>query len=46
MLFSENDINFQNISDLKFEELCFDLLLKVGFHGLIWRQGGLIVVGI
>lgn len=40
MYFSEEDYNFKEISSLKFEELCFDLLLKMGFYNLTWRKGG------
>jgi hypothetical protein len=40
MTFDEHDIVFEKLSGLEFEELCFDLLLRLGFHNLIWRQGG------
>jgi Restriction endonuclease len=40
MTFDEQDIVFEKLSGLEFEELCFDLLLRLGFHSLIWRQGG------
>ena len=40
MIFTEESIDFTKISSKDFEELCFDLLLKFGFEGLIWRQGG------
>ena len=40
MLFDESDIDFEKINPTEFEELCFDLLLKLGFHSLTWRQGG------
>ena len=39
MIYNEQDIDFQTISDRRFEELCFDLLLRLGFTGLTWRQG-------
>ena len=40
MIYNEQDIDFQTITDRRFEELCFDLLLRLGFKGLTWRQGG------
>ncbi len=35
-----DDINFIMLSPTHFEELCFDLLMELGFRKLIWRQGG------
>ncbi len=40
MNISEKDIDFQSLLDKQFEELCFDLLWRLGYKGLIWRQGG------
>jgi len=40
MLFDEDDINFAVLSSDRFEELCFDLLLRYGFQNLVWRRGG------
>jgi len=40
MIYSEHDIDFLALSSKRFEELCFDLLLRLGFKGLTWRQGG------
>ncbi|MEE4576706.1 restriction endonuclease [Paenibacillus polymyxa] len=40
MLFKEEDIQFERITPRKFEELCFDILLRMGYQSLIWRQGG------
>ena len=40
MIFEEHDIDFSKLNEKKFEELCFDLLLRLDFRGLIWRQGG------
>jgi DNA-binding TFAR19-related protein (PDSD5 family) len=40
MKFSEDDIDFLSLSDEKFEEMCFELLLQIGYERLIWRQGG------
>lgn len=40
MLYTERDIDFKRITPLQFEELCFDLLLRFGYKGLTWRQGG------
>jgi len=40
MIFSDQDIDFLKLTDRQFEELCFDLLLKLGYEGLVWRQGG------
>ncbi|WP_430409817.1 restriction endonuclease [Kordia sp.] len=36
----EEYIDFKKITFDKFEELCFELLLKHGFSKLIWRKGG------
>lgn len=35
-----DDIDFKRLSPTQFEELCFDLLMELGFRKLIWRQGG------
>ena len=40
MPFTEDDIDFSKLTGRKFEELCLDLLNRVGFHSLGWRQGG------
>lgn len=40
MMYDENDIKYNDINEHEFEELCFDLLVRLGFHSLIWRQGG------
>lgn len=32
-------INLDNMDEIKFEELCYDLLLKLGFKNLNWRKG-------
>jgi hypothetical protein len=41
MYFTEEDIQFEKLSSSsRFEELCFDLLLRRGFYSLSWRQGG------
>ncbi len=40
MVFDEDDIAFADLSGEEFEELCFDLLHRLGFHSLEWRQGG------
>lgn len=37
---SVDDINFNQLSPTQFEELCFELLMELGFRKLIWRQGG------
>lgn len=37
---SIDDIDFKRLSSTQFEELCFDLLMELGFRKLIWRQGG------
>lgn len=37
---SADEINFNQLSPTQFEELCFDLLMDLGFRKLIWRQGG------
>jgi hypothetical protein len=40
MIYEEDDIAFNNLTDNEFEELCLDLLIKLGFHSPVWRQGG------
>lgn len=40
MNYQENDIDFEKIDWKQFEELCYDLLVKFGFHSMCWRQGG------
>lgn len=40
MTIYEEDIDFKLISWKRFEELCFELLIKYQFHSLVWRQGG------
>jgi hypothetical protein len=40
MLYGEQDIDFLSLSDRRFEELCFDLLIRLGYKDLMWRQGG------
>lgn len=40
MNYSVDDINFESISGTRFEEVCFDLLTRLGFQSLKWRQGG------
>ena len=40
MLFTEQDIDFDTLDGGEFEELCLDLLLKLGFHSPVWRRGG------
>lgn len=40
MHFNEEDIDFSNLSSDKFEELCYDLLIKYEFHSLRWKKGG------
>ena len=40
MYFEEESINLQSLSSTRFEELCFDLLIKYDFHNLLWRKGG------
>ena len=37
---SSVDIDFNKLSPTEFEELCFDLLMELGFKRLVWRQGG------
>lgn len=39
MQVSEEDIVFSKLSFEEFEELCFDLILRLGFHSPIWRKG-------
>lgn len=40
MIFEEDDIKFEKLNDNQFEELCFDILQKLGFYSHVWRQGG------
>lgn len=40
MIFTESDIDFDKITATEFEEVCFDLLTRLGFQSLQWRQGG------
>lgn len=40
MIYAEEDINFLNLTDNQFEELCYELLDKMGYKNLVWRQGG------
>lgn len=41
MKFREEDINFDLIGHHEtFEELCFDLIMKVGYQNVTWRRGG------
>jgi hypothetical protein len=40
MIFQESDIKFESLDSVSFEELCFDLLARLGFHSMLWRQGG------
>ncbi|MEZ2443357.1 restriction endonuclease [Chitinophaga sp. RCC_12] len=39
MRFTKEDIKFEEISPLAFENLCYDLLINYNFRNLIWRQG-------
>jgi|JI6StandDraft_1071083.scaffolds.fasta_scaffold42964_1 hypothetical protein len=40
MTYSADNINFDIISPTEFERLCFELLLKLGYSEVTWRQGG------
>jgi Restriction endonuclease len=40
MNFDNDDIVFSRLTDKQFEELCFDLLVRLGYKGLLWRRGG------
>lgn len=40
MKFEESDIDFGLLDSNQFEELCFDLLMRIGFQELQWRKGG------
>ena len=40
MFYDEKDIDFLNLSDQEFEEVCFELLLQLGYKSLTWRLGG------
>ncbi|RYY72249.1 MAG: restriction endonuclease [Chitinophagaceae bacterium] len=40
MRYTDEDINFEVLDWQRFEELCFDLLLKYQFYNLTWNRGG------
>ncbi len=40
MRYDENDIDFSTLDPSVFEELCFDLLIRLGFQELQWRRAG------
>jgi len=40
MNFQDEDIKFEMLNWMRFEELCFDLLLKHQFYSLSWNKGG------
>lgn len=40
MNFQDDDIKYEMLHWKRFEELCFDLLLKYQFYSLNWLQGG------
>lgn len=39
-MFNEHDIDFSPLDGLAFEQLVLDLLHRLGFSSLVWRQGG------
>ncbi len=40
MIYTADDVKFDQLSPTEFERLCFELLLKYGFTEVSWRQGG------
>ncbi len=40
MIYNEEDINFLKLTDVQFEEVCFELLLRLSYKRLVWRLGG------
>jgi len=40
MIYNANDVQFEQLTPVEFERLSFDLLLKLGYRQLTWRQGG------
>lgn len=40
MIYTVNDIAFEQLTPRDFEHLCYELLLRYGYQELIWRQGG------
>lgn len=38
--FGEDDIDFDLLDASRFEELCFDLLARLGLQDLVWRRDG------
>jgi hypothetical protein len=40
MIYCDDDIDFTRLSGKRFEELCFDILARLGYYDLVWRQGG------
>jgi hypothetical protein len=39
MIFNENDIDYKLLDENIFEELCFDLIIKMNYKNVIWKQG-------
>jgi len=37
MIYNEEDINFSKLTDVQFEEVCFELLMRLGYKGLVRR---------
>lgn len=40
MKYTKEDIQFNQITPISFENLCYDLLVKYNFQNLTWRKGG------
>ena len=40
MYYTEEDIDFTILDGSRFEELCYDLLVRTGFYSAKWKQGG------
>jgi len=40
MVYKKEDIKFESISPISFENLCYDLVVKYGYTNVIWRKGG------
>ena len=40
MNIEEADIDYSKLNSKEFEELCFDIILRLGFHSVVWRKGG------
>ena len=40
MIYNAEDVIFDQLSSTEFERLCYELLFRLGYRQLTWRQGG------